>query len=175
MGQYYRVITEDSVINNHKRTVYNRDVDGEYTMAKLMEHSWWENPFVNTICTEIYQSPKKVAWVGDYANEFELFDEVWDSEGVGVKENQTKLNGKYLCNHTLGEYVDCNDYYAHALRDGWCVHPLPILTCIGNGGGGGDYYSKADRDLVGRWNWHIVSVENSAPDGYEKLECCFVE
>ena len=68
MGQYYKVI----VRRNGKDKVYNRDVDGNYTMAKLMEHSWWLNPMVNAITEKIYYAdkPVQVIWMGDYATDF---------------------------------------------------------------------------------------------------------
>ena len=50
MGQYYRPVVElDGEI-----TVYNRDVDNEYTMAILTEHSWWKNPLMNAISEKFY-------------------------------------------------------------------------------------------------------------------------
>ena len=176
MGQYYRVIIE----KEGKRTVFNRNVDGEYTLAKLTEHSWWENPFVNTICSMLYKTPCKIAWVGDYANDFELYEEVWQTEGEDVSENQTKLDHKYLCNHTQKMYVDCDEYFSKSKVDEgeygiWCLHPLSLLTCVGNGQGGGDYRSEIGQDLVGIWCWDVISVENEIPEGYEKLDCCFKE
>ena len=73
MGQYYKVLKKEG---NGKLTVYNRNiiVDGkeEYMMAKLTEHSWWYNPFVNAVCQSIYESAKRsrIIWMGDYADQF---------------------------------------------------------------------------------------------------------
>lgn len=181
MGQYYRVIIEET--NNNERTILNRDVNGKYTMAKLIEHSWWENPFVNTVCSMLYKTPQKIAWVGDYADDFELYDEVWgddEDNSVGVQEKQISLNGKYLCNHTSRQYVDCNEYFTVSQSDEgeygiWCLHPLPLLTCVGNGKGGGDYWSEVGADLVGVWCWDIISVEDEIPTGFTKIDCCFRE
>lgn len=53
--------------------VYDRTVDGEYTLAKLLEHSWWRNPFVNAFSENLYEEPGRVCWVGDYADEPEDF------------------------------------------------------------------------------------------------------
>ena len=72
MGQYYRPILGDSQGLNCK--VFDRSVDGQYTFAKLLEHSWWENPFVNAFSELIYDEPSRVAWVGDYADEPDDFD-----------------------------------------------------------------------------------------------------
>ena len=39
MGQYFMPILGNAFGTDCK--VFNRSVDGEYTFAKLMEHSWW--------------------------------------------------------------------------------------------------------------------------------------
>ena len=175
MGQYYTPIIED---RNSKRTTFSRQLVGsrQFIGNKLMEHSWWENQFVNTICTTIYNKPHKVAWVGDYADEFELYEEAMEkNKRVDVVENQTKLDGKYLINHTKKEYIDSDSYKAKATTTtGWCIHPLPLLTCVGNGMGGGDYFSEIGADKVGSWCWDYISVEDTIPDGYKKLDCYFM-
>ena len=136
MGQYYTPMIEDE---NGKRTIFSKQIVGskDYTGNKLMEHSWWGNPFVNTICTTLYETPHKVAWIGDYAKEFELYKEaMYGKKEIDVTENQTKLDGKYLVNHIKKEYINCDSYKTKAITDdGWCIHPLPLLTCVGNGGG----------------------------------------
>lgn len=62
MGQYYKpaVITQDGRI----LSVSSHDFGSG---AKLTEHSWIGNEFVNTAYSLIYKSPKQVAWIGDYA------------------------------------------------------------------------------------------------------------
>ena len=72
MGQYYMPILGDKDGLNCK--VFDRSVDGEYTMAKLMEHSYWEVPFVNSFSERLYNQKCRVCWVGDYANEEGDFD-----------------------------------------------------------------------------------------------------
>ena len=67
LGQYFRPILGDEFGLNCK--VFDRSVNGEYTLAKLMEHSWWQNPFVNAFSEFLYNEPSRVAWVGDYADE----------------------------------------------------------------------------------------------------------
>lgn len=65
MGQYYYAVIEI----NEQKVVYDRKVDGEYTPAKLTEHSWWRNPFVCSLTKLLYENltPCRIAWVGDYA------------------------------------------------------------------------------------------------------------
>ena len=176
MEQYYTPMIEDK---NGKRTKYSIQIGGptKCNSPELMGHSWWENPFVNALCTMLYKTPYKVAWVGNCAEKFELYKEVMDdSKETRVVENQTKLDGKYLVNHTKQEYINCDSYKSKAIdSDSWCIHPLPLLTCIGNGMGDGDYFSKTGADCVGSWCWNIISVEDTIPDGYKELNCFFKE
>lgn len=188
MGQYYKVVTMDEagVIK-----AYDRHVDGEYTPAKLMEHSWWFNEFVSTITKMLYHNPMRIAWVGDYAYQLDAFDEdeqimlekmyevawVEDSKLLGVKKDMLQLDGKFLVNHTDKTYVDCDQYRSLSDSDdtGWIIHPLPLLTCIGNGLGGGDY-KGINMDYVGSWYMSEISVEDEVPAGYKKMSgLCFVE
>lgn len=176
MGQYYMVYTK----RNGREKVYDRFVDNQYTMAKLMEHSWWRNPFVNTMCYKIHHKPTQVAWVGDYVEkeEFEPYERVWgdDAKSYGVTEAQVVLDEKYLVNHTKKEYVDCNAYYERSVtKDKWCVHPLPLLTVIGNGRGGGDYRSENGKEFVGTWCNDLISVEEEEPKTYKEISPTFKE
>ena len=192
-GQYFRPVLS----KNGKVTVFNRDVNNEYTMAKLTEHSWWLNPMVNYVAKQLYCERGRLAWVGDYAEDSELKElgmnrnmkQVWDSKGVGITidKNQDNftflLDNKFLVNHDKKLYVDLKEY--KKLSDsknsycgkGWVLHPLSLLTAIGNGRGGGDYngFNYPCFDLVGTWAWDLISIEDKAPKGYKKLDLCFME
>lgn len=185
MGQYYEVITE----NKGDITVYNRYVNGEYTMAKLMEHSWWLNPFVSTICKKIYKNPTRIGWVGDYSKKlleekyaektsFDVYETVFgeNAKSVGVEKDELFLDDKYLVNHSLRTYIDCNEYYNKCVFDDlWCIHPLPLLTAVGNTLGGGDYFSGTCLENVGTWFWDEISIEDEIPENYEKEDVFFIE
>ncbi len=201
MGQYYRPITQ----RNKTIKVYNRNVvyngTPEYTLAKIMEHSWWKNDAVNAVCKDIYQhkTPTRLIWMGDYADTFlesfnfpdwnglkqeqllELMKKTWNCEGDNVNPPEFSLDGKYIVNHTKKCYLDCNEYYENSKMyyydDIWCIHPLPILTCIGNGQGGGDYTCPTDDssfEYVGTWAWDKLTIEDTAPD-YLKINIRFKE
>lgn len=133
MGQYYNVVIK----NKNTITAYNREVDGEYTMAKLTEHSWWYNPFVSSITKLLYKNPCQVAWIGDYSKEINqtLFEFAWEDEVEkhSIHQDEMYLDGKYLVNHTIGAYLDCDKYKARCNNNGWILHPLPLLTAVGNG------------------------------------------
>ena len=174
MGQYYNVVIK----NKNTIITYNKKVDGKYTMPKLTEHSWWYNPFVSSIAKLLYKNPCKVAWIGDYSKEINqtLFEFAWEDEVEkhSIHQDEMYLDGKYLVNHTIGAYLNCDKYKARCNNNGWILHPLPLLTAVGNGLGGGDYYG-INKDQVGGWAWCTISVEDDIPVGYEELEYIFRE
>ena len=60
-------------------------------------------------------------------------------------------------------------------NDGWRIAPLPLLTCEGNGGGGGDFYVVPDRQqgntsLIGTWARDYISIETKKPKDYKELK-----
>ena len=82
---------------------------------------------------------------------------------------------RYIVNHDKKEFVDKNKCKADS--DGWKIHPLPLLTCEGNGRGGGDFRGD-ERGLVGRWARNVISVERSKrliPKDYTEIVFDLVE
>ena len=160
-----------------------------FSGLKLMEHSWLENDFVNGVLDEIWDRPCQVAWVGDYATDPEDFDgrytetvyqAVWGEDGLPEgrfgQMPEAHRDG-YLVNVTRGQYIDLAEYAEAATykpkwsKDGgWCIHPLPLLTAIGNGRGGGDYHG-AHMEMVGLWAMDelMYTQDQSAIDGLEHL------
>ncbi len=174
MGQYYTPVTKDADGNI---TAYSRKVDGEYTPAKLTEHSWWKNPFVCTLTKKLLHNPMQVAWVGDYAEEETLYQYAYGEEVIGqdVTGDELRLDGKFLVNHSQKIYLDCDAYKKRCFdRNGWILHPLPLLTAAGNGKGGGDYHG-CNAAQTGSWCWDLISVENAPPENYMAVEYTFID
>lgn len=78
MGQYYHVITDC----NGKKEAYDIQMmdyvksemlgKADFTLyngLKLMEHSWVGNDFTEAFSETLMNSPTKVCWCGDYAEE----------------------------------------------------------------------------------------------------------
>lgn len=194
MGQYYKCLTkEGGEFKTYSLQVkgWKEKDDGKYGYyngVKLMEHSWWGNSFMKAITTKLYHHKMRVAWVGDYADDFHWEDEEkvspktlhWLAWG-GFKDTPTlpdediyegnmTLDHKYLVNHTREIYLDCDEYKKKSQdKDGWCVHPLSLLTACGNGLGGGDYWEEHPySDCVGDWCFDEISVEDTPPKNYTK-------
>lgn len=188
MGQYYMPILGDKFGSNCK--VFDRSVDGEYTLAKLMEHSWWLNPFVNSFSSKLFKHKKRVIWCGDYATEFGDFNldssvyipnyyEIWGEtvKLYAVKSSDFTLDNKFLLNHNTKQFIDLNEYKANSIdSSGWCIHPLPLLTAVGNGLGFGDFHENGiGFEHVGIWAWHLLSISNSVPRNFKKFNLTFKE
>lgn len=214
MGQYYMV----TILRNGKAKYYNRDVKPDkkgyeqltdwskeevdskghyYTMAKLMEHSYVGNQFVEAICEEIIENgTAQIAWVGDYADylipeQYAKYNP-WKRTGRAIKYTtpaaEHLLQNKFIINETKKEFIDFNYYYANSSWDEewndcngkhhkatWCIHPVPLLTACGNGLGGGDYRGGSNMHTVGSWAFDEISIADAAPEGYKQICPIFQE
>lgn len=190
MGQYFVPVLGNIYGSNFK--VFNRRVDDESEGAKLMEHSWWNNPFVNSFAAQLYNHKCRVLWVGDYASEPDdlkfdncsagrvpTYNDVWGKNvrTIGLRSTKFTLDNKFLLNHDTKQFVDLNEYKAASIaEDGWIIHPLPLLTAVGNDRGAGDFHEGGvGYEYVGAWAWDLISVSDKAPKRFEELKLVFKE
>jgi len=181
MGQYYNPI----ILAENKKTVTKWMYSHEYSNGlKLMEHSWLGNSFVGAFESLIKDNPKRVVWAGDYADECKgrktnLYSRCKDS--LQAKPTASEKFARFIINHSKKEFVDTSKC---PLTDTWTdpktginhdfkVHPLPLLTCEGNGRGGGDY--RYDNEYTGTWARDLVSVSNKAPQNFVEITPDFKE
>lgn len=184
MGQYYKAVVETKDDIN----VFSPWDFGDG--FKLMEHSYIGNDFVEHVSYMIYKNPSKVYWMGDYANYDDLFDReevqslygiAWETENCqndGSDLQALRVKNLFLCNHTKKLAIPMDIYYQLNLPDsyGWgVIHPLPLLTAVGNGRGGGDYHNGTNLDLVGSWAGDEISFEDDAPNDYKEFDIAFCE
>jgi len=174
MGQYYK----PAFLGKNKKTVkawiYSHDYDSG---LKLMEHSWILNEFVGAVENMLmphgkyYKSP--IVWAGDYADndlKTNVYDRCKDKNKIEPPKGVVDPIYRYLVNHTKKQYVD---KMTVPDNDGWRIHPLPLLTCEGNGRGGGDF--RGESDLIGSWARDVISVEKTIPEGYKLIVFDLVE
>lgn len=160
-----------------------------------MEHSYVGNQFVAAVETQMEPGKpfykKRLVWAGDYADEEEgssenLYDHLFINGDPDEAPNPlaklkctakgTNVRHRYLINHTKKEYVDkrhvpVDHYWTDKNGKRWPIkiHPLPLLTCEGNGRGGGDFRGNDPKELIGRWARNVISVENEKPADYTEL------
>lgn len=203
MGQYYKPTfldkTADITANDWNPIKWQLLCYDFGNGAKLMEHSWVHNRFVQAV--EYLLSKDKegtpFVWAGDYAenysglkcNLFEFGEKDKCKEGLaelfkdGVLENDKDFLGydcyqiknpktyKYIINHSKKLYV----VIPKQNEQYTVIHPLPLLTCESNGLGGGDYFAEKDAELVGSWKYDTISVGDEIPSGFKKLKVDFKE
>lgn len=187
MGQYYHILTLDE---DGEYQAYDRSVDGEYMVAKLTEHSWIGNKCMKGLCYQIHHNPKRIWWVGDYAECYDnstkapngitkkrlsvIYNRSWgrwsEKHLLGFTSDEScDVAGKFIVNHSKSVYIDMDFYIKHnTTQDGWCLHPLSLLTAVGNGFGGGDYRG-VNKNLVGSWAGDLISIEDNI--GFIKKNC----
>ncbi len=172
MGQYYKAISLDA---QNFLLAHDHAGNGGFNGVKLMEHSYIGNPLTAAVENLIQEGGAwyghRIVWGGDYAdpepntgNEdfpdgYPLYFLITDKL-VLPKEKQ-KRNGRlrYLINLDKKEFVDM--YKVPKFNDGYRIHPLPLLTCEGNGRGGGDFH-KGDI-LIGTWARNRVTIQPKKP------------
>lgn len=190
MGQYYKAVIEKGnetlVFNPHTALTFTANGIARGTYAdfeklgglvknlelfcgmKLIEQSWTSNVFVAGVMDVITDNPAKVAWVGDYAEDFDGYERIWDDDVADngfAKMPVTDLTG-YLVNRDNGEFIDLDAYVKAATDgDGWCIHPLPLLTAVGNGLGSGDYRRDNAANMVGSWALSTIEHTHERPEG----------
>ena len=133
---------------------------------KLMEHSYIGNKYVGAVMNLISDDSSfygyPFAWVGDYAdfvNSINLYDCASDVQDKTYNEYEdcvtTPREFKYLVNLTKKQYIELPTPNPNKLQ----VHPLPLLTAVGNGRGCGDY--GMDDKRVGSWAFDRIGCTNS--------------
>lgn len=193
MGQYYMPLSMEK-----NEAVYSHDFGSG---LKLMEHSYIGNDFVAVVENLIAEGGKwfgdRIVWAGDYADpekDADGNDVQYEHEGKmydltlyhKVRENIIKPGKvkrpryKYLLNLDTKVFVNMTkipatdeDTDEKGKTYYWRIHPLPLLTCEGNGRGGGDY--RKESPLVGSWARNRVSITTRKPKGYKELIFDLVE
>lgn len=199
MGQYYEVM----VVKEGNLIHLDRSVKGgTYIGAKLMEHSWCYNTFCDAVTSMLMDSPARIIWMGDYADDdkrmtdgyiqafiesmnegtlnqikktteqsdsyLALYKYMMKDEGTSLPQANVDYDTLYLVNNTKQEYIVMREYMKATDNDGWNAYPLSILTSLGNGQGGGDYYGL-NSDMAGYWAGDEVYFSKTKPEGY--IQC----
>lgn len=174
MGQYYKPMILSA---SDKPALFIEPHDFGNGM-KLMEHSYVGNAVVQRMEHALFNNPQRVVWAGDYADDEEdepitlyaLAEESERAEKIRPFEYGEKpIDAKWLLNHDKQVAVAI----PKDELDLWIIHPLPLLTCEGNGRGGGDF--RGDNPHVGEWARDRISVSDKNVRNFDVLEITFVE
>lgn len=153
--------------------------------AKLMEHSYIGNNFVEAVEFLLINNgddkgrwaDSRIVWAGDYAdleeNGKNIYDKIAEDNGLQFLVEAVPSKYSYLVNWDKKEYVDKRKCPYFGDNNDWQIHPLPLLTCEGNGRGGGDY--EGDNDYVGTWSRCVVNLMKEIPEGFTEITPNFIE
>lgn len=173
MGQYYT----PCILSKDKKKVEKSFYSWHYENGlKLMEHSYVNNWLVLAVERYLFNNPKRLVWCGDYAemDYYKLADKNLLDRIAPVEGNENHLDddqATYLeeynydnLKEVVGEvrYIVNHDKKLLARVEktaNWTIHPLSLLTAVGNGLGGGDYHGTY-QDLVGTWATDVIEVVN---------------
>ena len=181
MGQYYYpTILRQKGKRFYSEQYYSWDFNNG---LKLMEHSYIGNEFVKAVISQLFNRPGRLAWMGDYHEAGDITHADLDkafrthyakyhtreesTDKPFSKPTGSTKTGRFILNHDRHEYIDMRVYSDKAPADSWgCkIHPLPLLTAVGNGRGGGDYWG-VDQDRVGSWAGDLIETQDAKPNGY---------
>ena len=186
MGQYYKAVILGKTSKRRNKTIIRHALSSyDYKNgAKLMEHSYVGNYFVNAVeqllADEFYGFP--FVWAGDYADTKYKndADSVYGYACEWIAKHENKKSSEfhyvhydYIINFDEEEYVKIPKDKAGE----WTIHPLPLLCADGNQRGCGDYYGL-NEDIVGSWAYNRIGMTNNVsdiPNGYTELEVIFKE
>lgn len=165
MGQYYLAVNLSK-----KEYLEPHDYDNG---AKLMEHSYLGNDFVGAVLKLMKKEWKedRVVWMGDYFEKDEI-PEIPVDWGI-IIEKYKKISPKkadvktgFLNNHDQKLSIDLSKVKAYEDKEdiGWELNPLPLLTALGNGRGGGDFNNEEHYlfELIGTWAGDKLSYSSKA-------------
>jgi hypothetical protein len=177
MGQYYKPVNCDNLewlLSHSYKEFYTRSDNTRIkigTGLKLMEHSYLGNKFCLAVESLLIPTGlwyrNRIVWAGDYAEE-DWYDRATDDKEIHPKSLSIKTAAQYqyIINHTKKEFVDKKKVLT---VNGWAIHPLPLLTSMGNGQGGGDFYGEDPGCLVGSWAKDSISIEKEISSNYTEI------
>lgn len=145
-----------------------------------MENIYIGDYMMNTVSKDLFERKGRLLWCGDYAenDEIKIADltvkSIWSVKGDLMKKTRFRVNDLYLCNHDTKEYIDMKRYIGANDDNDFIIHPLSLLTAIGNNKGTGDYRGT-NEDKVGLWFWNLISFEKEKPKEYSEFEILFIE
>jgi hypothetical protein len=172
MGQYYYPIFLKGPACNVEEIKAWMNAHEYNDGLKLMEHSYIDNNFMNTVEHELGPNGahfmSRVVWAGDYADVEQDFDanlyHLCEENTHIIPSEKAASIYQYVVNHTKKQFVDKAKVPE---REGSRIHPLSILTCEGNGRGNGDF--RGEHELIGYWARDVISMHFKRPVGFIEI------
>ena len=157
--------------------------------AELMEHSWLENQML-CYCAQLLSPGNRwyntrVVWAGENMDKGTFIpdkrhreENLYNYADVKFKHLQKpkvsmEICGiKYLVNKNQNQYINLKKLPPD--KKGRIIHPLPLMTCSGNGKGSGAF--QGQNSFTGSWAGDRLSCELIKPDkDYQEIKPNFAK
>lgn len=180
-GNGLKLMEHSYIGNNFVNAVLSQLMDeakriawiGDYSdgHAGREEEYYFSDGFVST--QEEFMKYYYATWV--YDNEGEKHDEESIAEEIRPDPDEFGMvldcdhTYWYLVNETKKTFIDLDKYFEQNkykwYDDLWCVNPLPLLTAVGNGAGGGDFFNKECESYyyIGSWAFDKIRITDEMP------------
>lgn len=189
MGQYYKIgINRTDDLDSRKTAYYypemlklmefswltNWNMNWVESLLKTPAVIVWVGDYADQHIKEPRNTSEKITSEFDASTEDRIFTDskggflhAFNDDGcpeaVNCKTRKT-CYAKYLINLTKKEFIDIEHYKNEFTnKDDFCIHPLPLLTAVGNGLGGGDYHG-INMEFVGIWAGDTIQTLKAQPD-----------
>ena len=164
MGQYYKAVVATKDYGAKDTAVFSPGVYKQF--KKLLEHGWMGD-YGDTFEDELDEKHKECSYIPK-CNEVFCYDSPSPLKEIRkpLYDGTFDYLGKFLCNHTQKKFIDIAKFYEkNRAKAPWsnavmCLDPLPILTAIGNGQGGGDYYDPNKESFTWRGTKSASRIKN---------------
>lgn len=205
MGQTYRIVNltkREELKNEHYCKLMEFSWVGNditQTFARLMEDEWagdsvvvvgdyaWDDADGRYILTTLGKRENIRRKRDSYSNElvYDFFNnDLFPFKEIPAKKESTDYYDKlYFLNLDKKLYVDrtklpITDFYLSPEYGEtlYVVEPMTLLLSVGNGLGGGDYWTKnGSEQYVGDWALDRCKTSDTIPDGFSELVPNFLE
>ena len=132
--------------------------------AKLMEHAYIGNEYIERIMSLLEKEPKSLNWLCDYTDDQNEL--TWgNTEAIEeYEENTYEINSNYIIlNTTKKLYIDMKEFQYLNKNRTFIIHPLPLLcNSEPESMGGGDYHTKDSRRST--WKNDMIQITYDIKD-----------
>ena len=206
MGQYYKIVCVNKREELSKKDYGAKLMESAWvgndlttSLYYMLMRNWSEKIVVNIgdyaegeddwkALVEKLSKRFKINSYPDYSDNTKTYKSLYytadDYKTIDRKKSieRKDLGRIYGLNLNKKEFVDLNilpvtDVYKDERGETvYAVEPISLLIAMGNGLGGGDYFTEDEfTSYVGSWAGDRISVSHFIPDGYTEIEPNFKE
>lgn len=154
MGAYYAGAINDELYSSWDKN----------SGAKLLEHSYIGNLYVESVLHLLLNSPQELRWVCDYHENDNGY--TWDDlTRTAFPEDEDYYDTNYyVLNHSKDVFIDIPALVAQHVSYNLMIHPITLL-CNSEKQAAGDGDFQCEWPLRGDWYGDIIELSYEIPEG----------